>query len=797
MRRLSAILAAMILCSIGTLTAQRFEICGTVIDSAEQPIPYATVILTQQSKQITGGTTNADGHFQLTAEGGEYELNITFIGYEFYNQNITLSDNLNLCNILLKESSEKIEQVVVTSQLIRREADRFVVDIANSPIAMGKDGEELLKSAPGVWIQDDKISINGSSGSKIYLNDREVKMEDAQLIAYLRSLRSDDIQKIEVIPQSGADYDATSAGGIIKITTKRRIDSGLMGSVSLAYNRAKDLHQTAPSISLNYNRGKVNAYSRMWIGRNSQDYNTSEHTDYISGATIDTKSELYNSMSWGGGNIGIVYDINDKHSIGGEIQFNRYGNGITTDTRATHIDNGVTTNIDGTYNSSSLSKMTTTTLNYIYKLDDMGSTIKLIGDYTDSYSPNHNDYFDTTITPLFRRDSTYRDNAESHYQLATATLALEKIISSKLSFKAGAKYTYNYNANKADYEYLADAESKAWLPNDVNSYNIGYSENIGALYATVTARLGRLSLVGGLRGEYTSFSDNTGEVNQRYGDLFPNANLSYALTKDGAYSLVAQYSRTISRPSFWALSPNETKISEYTIQRGNPNLKASYNNSLSVTTVLKYKYTITFGMSIRSNAVQQTTIVDAANPELLIIQYINYPTLNSYFFSANLPIQITKWWTANINAMGTYMNQRIYTNEPMRRNFMYGGNAQMTFSLPHNYFIELNGRYLHGVVAGNTALNDMYGVNLMVKKRLMDNKLTLSAGIQNLIPRDQRITIKEASFERIMDMYQPWEQPAIKLQISYNFNSGKNFRAKSVESSSAEDRSRIGTGSGE
>ena len=795
MRRFSTLLVAMLLWGIGSITAQRYEISGTVIDSAEHPIPYATVILTQASSQITGATTNAEGDFLLTAESGEYELNITFIGYELHKQEITLSGNLNLGNITLEESSEKIEEVVITSQLIRREADRFVVDIANSPLAMGKDGEELLKSAPGVWIQDDKISINGSSGSKIYLNDREVKMEDEQLIAYLRSLRAEDIQKIEVIPQSGADYDAASAGGIIKISTKRRIDSGLMGSASFVYNRSRDLHQTAPSVSLNYNRGKVNAYGRIWVGRNSQDYYTSEHTDYTFGTTIDAKSELFSGMNWGGGNFGIVYDINDKHSIGGEIQFNRHGSGMTTDTRTTHIDNGVTTNIDGIYNNSSLNKMTTTTLNYIYKLDDMGSTIKLIGDYTNSYSPNHNDYFDTTITPLFRRDSTYRDNTESHYELATATLALEKIISPKLSFKAGAKYTYNHNANKADYEYLADAESKAWLPNYINSYDIGFSENIGALYATVTARLGRLSLVGGLRGEYTSFSDKTNEVNQKYGDLFPNANLSYALTKDGAYSLVAQYSRTISRPSFWALSPNETKISEYTIQRGNPNLKAAYNNSLSVTTVLKYKYTVTFGMNIMTNAIQQTTIIDAANPELLTIQYINYPTLNSYFFSANLPIQITKWWAANINAMGMYMGQRIYNNEPMRRNFMYGGNAQMTFTLPRNYFIELNGRYLHGAVAGNTALNDMYGANLMVKKRLMDNKLTLSAGIQNIIPHNQRITIKEASFERIMDMYQPWEQPAIKLQISYNFNSGKQFRAKSVESGSAEDRGRIGTGS--
>ena len=796
MRRLSALILAMLFLSICAVSAQQYSISGRVVDSSDTPIPYATVILLQAEKQVAGGTTDAEGAFALVAKSGDYELNISYIGYDGYRQSIVVDGNITLEDIKLVESSQKIEQVVVTSQLIRREADRFVVDIANSPIAMGKEGEELLKTAPGVWIQDDTISINGSSGSKIYLNDREVKMDDAMLIAYLRSLRAEDIQKIEVIPQSGADYDASSSGGIIKITTKRRIDSGLMGSVSLSYNSAKSLHQTAPSISLNYNRGKVNAYGNIWLGRNSSDYNTSEHTDYTSGTIIDANSNLFNSSNWSGGNFGIVYDLNDKHSVGGEVRINNYGGGGTTDTRTDYNYNGAMTYIEGLYNNSYTSKMTTATLNYIYKLDDAGSTLKLIGDYTNSNMPNYNDYFDTTTTPLYSRDSTYRDSSMSRNRLATATLALEKVLSPKVTLKAGAKYTYNSNTNSAKYEYLADAENKLWESNTERGYDIGYNENIGALYAIASARLGRLSIVGGLRGEHTYFRDNTGEVEQKYFDLFPNFNLSYSLTEDGAYSLITQYSRTISRPSFWALSPNETKISEYMIQCGNPNLKASYNNQLSVTAVLKYKYTITAGMSLMQNAIQQTTIVDSTNPELLILKYINYPTINNFFFTANIPVQITKWWAANLNTTGMYMGQRIYANEPLRRNFMMFANAQMSFTLPRNYFIEISGMYGHGMVAGNTEMSDMYNADIMVKKRLFDNKLTISAGIQNVITNSQRITIKEATFERIMKVDQPWQQPALKVQVSYNFNSGKQFRAKSVESGSMEDLGRIGTGGG-
>ncbi|MBO5821341.1 MAG: TonB-dependent receptor [Alistipes sp.] len=791
--QIAMMIAVLIIGTAGSLAAQRHSLGGRVTDSAEQPIPYATVVVLQNNTQVTGTTTNSEGRFSLTAESGDYTLNITYIGYKSTQLPISLTENTTLADIVLKEDSEKIDEVVVTAQLIRREADRFVVDIANSPIAIGKDGEELLKTAPGVWIQDDKISINGASGSKIYLNDREVKMEDEQLIAYLRSLRAEDIQRIEVIPQSGADYDASSSGGIIKITTKKRIDSGLMGNASLVVNGTKGMYNVMPSVSLNYNRGKVNAYGRAWAGTSGNDYITAEHTDYTSGTVIDAESELFTVTSWAGGNAGIVYDINDRHSVGGEVQYNYYGGGSSTDTWTQHTSTA-TTRSDGVYENNYNSQMVTATLNYIYKLDEMGSTLKFIGDYTRNSSPNYNSYIDQTFniaTPNIVRDSTYRDNTYSSYQLGTATVALEKVLSPKMVLKTGLKYTYNDNSNLATYEYQRDG---IWSPNLDKNYNIGYTENIGAAYVIATARLGRLSLVGGLRGEYTNFHDNTGTVKQNYFDLFPNANISYSLTKDGAYSLVAQYARTISRPSFWALSPNETKISEYMIQRGNPNLKPSYDNSLSVTAVLKYKFSITLGMKLTENAIQQATIADPDNPEVLIMQHTNYPTMNNFFASANLPFQFTKWWSANFNITAMYMGQRIYPDEPLRRNFMGFANAQMSFTLPKNFFIEVDGQYMHGMVAGNTRLSDMGNMNLTLKKRMLDNKLTISLGVQNIIPSTMDITIEEPTFKRVMHLDQPWQRPSAKFQISYNFNSGKQFRAKSVESGSLEDRGRLGNG---
>ena len=787
-------LVAMICLSVATAMAQSFGVTGRVLNSESEPIAYATVVALKNGTQAAGGATNDRGEFTLNLTSGEYTFNISYLGYRTAERTATISEPTSLGDIVLEADSEQIDEVVVTAQLIRREADRFIVDVANSPAAVGKDGEELLKSAPGVWIQDDAISINGASGSKVYINDREVRLDDEQLISYLRTLRAEDIQRIEVVPQTGADYDAASSGGIIKITTKRRIDSGFMGSASLGVNGTKGLISVNPSLSLNYNSGGLNAYGRLWGGYNSVYNGTEEHTDYTSGVVIDAQSDIEAHTHYAGGNAGIVYDFNPRHSIGAEVQYNYWSLGDRTDTWTERGLNSDITRTDGRYQSATNSRMVTSTINYIYRLDDKGSTLKLIADYTDSKSPSGNDYYDATynlLTPTEVRDSTYRNRFSGRYRLATATVALEQVLTDRVTLRAGLKYTYNTNGNIAEYEYF---DNEIWMPNTERSYNIGYTENIGAAYVTASARLGRVSLVGGLRGEYTAFDSEDGSVNQRYFDLFPNANASVALTADGAYSLIAQYSRSISRPSFWALSPQESKISEYMIQRGNPNLRPSYSNALSVTAVLKYKYTITVGMNIQQNAIQQATLVDAENPEVLILQHINYPTINNYFASVNLPFQFTSWWAANFNLTGMYMGQRIMLDSPITRHFMSFSSAQMTFTLPKSFIIELSGNYSQGMRAGNTRIGNMGNLHFTLKKRLFNDKLTLSLGVRNIIPVDMRIYIEEKEFERVMLNDQPWSRPTVGFSISYNFNSGKQFRARSVENGSEEDRSRLGAG---
>ena len=136
-------------------------VSGRVIDEKGEPVGYATVLAMQDDEVVVGCTTDDDGRFSLSLPQGDYTLLVEFVGYESVEQAISVQGETSLGDVTLRVSATSIGEVVVETTKIRREADRFVVDVNNSAAAIGKDGAELLKQSPGVRVEDDEISING------------------------------------------------------------------------------------------------------------------------------------------------------------------------------------------------------------------------------------------------------------------------------------------------------------------------------------------------------------------------------------------------------------------------------------------------------------------------------------------------------------------------------------------------------------------------------------------------------------------------------------------------------------
>ena len=783
--RLMFLLAVVVATSATAWGRENDSLKGRVINSKGEPIGYATVVAMAGESQAAGTTTDEKGLFVMTLAAGEYRLVVDFVGYKSIDRTIKVAGVTDLGTLTMQEASTEIGEVVVKAQMIRREADRFVVDVANSDSAIGKDGEELLRQSPGVWIQDDNISVNGASGTKLYINEREMKLTGADLLNYIRSLKAEDIAKIEIVPQTGADHDANSSGGAIKITLRRRLENGVMGTVGIYSGLGKYGHDPYPYARINANVGKFTLGGSISYYRSKHQFLADEQTDYLSSSsrmTSSTDDEMKSSEP--AANLSVVYQANPKHSIGFDYTvFDVKSSDYNVST--TRFESPTGTRLSKSiYDGNSDRTTHYATFNYIFKTDSLGSLFKVLADY------HSRDGLDTHANSTRINagggdiDSLYNDRTKTFFRVATASVARERVFSQEWQLKYGAKYTYNEINSAAQYRYLLGQE---WVPSVVSDHDISYTENISAAYAIASFRKGRLSAVMGLRGEYTRALGKGSDVSQEYFSLFPNANLSYALDKQGKHSLVAQYSRTISRPSFWNLTPTRTQISDYTYQTGNALLDPSYNNRISLTGVFAYKYSITLAAAIQTDAIQQMVVADENDPRMLNLTYVNLPKLNNYTASLYLPFTVTKWWDWNINLTGILAEQQLTLGAPIEFNKYAQVTSNMTFKLPKNFFVDLGYWGMTRVKVSNAIVNPGHNLSVSLKKRVKDSWTFVCEAVNVIAPK-QDLDFVQDDFTRniITDGY--GNRFRLRLGATWSFKSGKAFNTKQVEKANDEDR---------
>lgn len=768
----SVLLFLLILLTAGIVQAARqtAPTTGRVVDASGKAVDFATVVLLRDGLQAAGTTADSEGRFALNAAAGRYTLQVQHLNFETCTRD-NVEAGTDLGEIVLTAAAKQIDAVVVQAQLIRREADRFVVDVANSAAAIGKDGVELLERAPGVWINDDQISINGKSGSKVYVNDRELKMSGDQLLTYIRNLRTEDIQKIEVIPVSGADYDADSASGIIKITLRRRRENGLQGSLSFQTRQGKYIEEYNPAGNIDLHHGRVDLRLQAYGDLGSQTMRSTEETRYTNG-TLASRSEQIAREKRFGGSFSTVIELAPAHSIGFGADYRQQRDPAGNDSRS-QLMTDEPRSTESRFERLDRRKDWSAMMNYVWKIDTLGSTFKLLGDYTRRNSDSDNDNR-STVDGL---DSLHRNFSRTDYTMATVNAALEKNFSPRWSLRAGAKYTYYLMESDALYEYRTTGD---WITNERECFDIDYTEQIGAAYGILAGKFGRFNFVAGLRGEYTHAESDGSRIARDYFSLFPNANLSYALDKKGRHLFIAQYARKISRPSFWQLNPQREQISDYLYQTGNPALDPSYTHDLSLTLVLAQKYTLTGGLLIRTDEIQQTCEPSAEDPNVLVLTNVNYKDSKSAYANLNLPMQPAKWWEITANGTYIYMGHRLSTAAPEVFHHAFQSNVSTTFTLPRKFYIDLSWMYHTRFYLANAMVHPEHRIDISVKKKF-GKHFTATCSVRNLFDQRNRAIAWGEGFDREIRLASPWQSRQFRFRLTYNFKSGKAFRARTVE----------------
>ena len=771
------IILGLFFCFLPAVTAK--EINGIVTNTDSTPVEFANITAFATDSVVGGGVTDASGNFRIEVGSNCNKIRVSFIGYE----DVMLSQiQSDMGRIVLRQSSTTLQEVVVKAPLIRREADRIVLNVAANPLSANKDAQELLKTAPGVWATDDMLSIYGQGGTTVYIDDRKVNMSGNQLMSYLKSIQSSSIATIEIIPKAGAEYSADSSGGVIRINLKRNRVDGLDGSTGLNVTAGEYKQWINPFVNLGLHTGRwtVNFNGNV-NGSPSEKYISHEETtNSVASQEMTGVARRKNKAIQGNMSLGIFYEPTDRDKIGLQFDYNPNKSSHLSNSRTNMLSpefNGCTT---GSYNSHDMFHNFSAAFNWSHSTDNKGSVLKLISNY--NYQSSSVDEDNVMSWSYLPNDSVYRTVSRNRYNVFVTDLSFRKVFNPSWNLNVGAKYTLNDVSNTSFHKFFKD---ETWFANPRFDYDTSYDENIAAVYATANGRAGRWKFKAGIRGEYSG--TNGGVANYDRFDLFPNANVSYSLTEKGDYTVAMGYYRNIRRPSFQSLNPVVRQVSDYTYTVGNTSLTPSFTDAVSLDFVLAGRFTIAAGYSMTDNPIRQMFVPNPDYPERLYLTWDNEGKDRNIFIHGDGFINITKWW--NLYSSLTYMitSQKLSNKDSFDTFGYLQLVASTTFLLPKDFNLTMSCFYNSKMKIGNITVFPILNLNPTLQKQF-GKHWAVSVGIENMMQRKSKIRTESSGYNRFTSSK---TYMTAKIGVTYKFNSGKGFRAPRIEKNT--DNSRFST----
>ncbi|SFW18490.1 outer membrane beta-barrel family protein [Chitinophaga sancti] len=768
------------------------SIAGKVADSSFQPLPFATIVLQADSSFIAGATADESGHFAISTIDrlhGHYTLTVSLMGYQTLKRNFSYPDTAFLSHIILARDKRTLAGVTIAGKkpLVIRKADRYIVDVENSFLANGNSGLDVLRKSPGVWVSNNgSIRIKGSQSVLVMINDVVQRMSEEELAEYLKTIRSENISKIEVIANPPSEFEAAGAGGIIHIILKKVRNDGFSGGVSTQYRqqgtkpyyggtatadyRVKNLYLSGAysyvkdkSIYLATNN-IVYPDKGVYSSRTDRDNNAGRH-QYRFGIALDIgKTQTINLQT-----LATVNDLNESFITG-----IRYLPGTDT--------------ITGVANSGRTrdANLQSTTLNYVWRTDSSGSQLKVIADYTNSSKTELNNFSSRYNDPL--RNSTYRNNTPNNTSILSLQADYTKVLKNKTEIKGGTKLS----AVKRDNEIIReDYTDDNWVLNGAGSNHFIYKEYLLMFYSSAEKTLGRVVLKAGLRAEQTYTKGNSVTSGQKfdrnYFGLFPSFFMMYTLNETQGNSIRLNYTRRLQRPSFTALNPYRLQFDDYTVLIGNPNLLPQYSHNISTGYTFRNEYTAELYFSRTNNVIAE--LASSAGNNVIEYQSRNFTNSTEYGVSLEAPFKVMKGWTVN-NSFSLYnLSYRLDSFSINRTSF----SLKSIHTIVWNKVIDIDvvADYRSPYVSANSRIPHMFSFDLEFTRRILKNQ-----GRVRLFLADIFNTLREKEttdyYNTHIDFYQKRPTRIVGVAFSYTFRSGKKFSNKKIDQGNTDEKGRIG-----
>ena len=726
MRGLLYSLLVILLFSDVVSAQQRYSVAGKVLSNNE-PLIGASVVLKgiADTTHITGVVTDTLGSFRLNTSPGMYILEISYIGYNTLRSNVNVKGNVNLPSVSLSAESEQLKELVVTANTVTFNSNGYVAEISKNPLYKKNTLNNILLATPGTSITSQGvINAYGKSVSKVYINNRELKLRGDALYDYLQTLEGGNVKHIEVILSSGVEGDASSAGRpILKIVTEKNESGGLLGIGALGGYRMNG-HIAGGSSNMQW---RINDHWGVYynLSANGSQGTTGNESDllfYDSGNHNRNLSENRSKTKYFNGIAGITYDLdkNNLFSIEGNFRFSNSNNNGWNETSKFKLSQSDITSKGNTL-SDVKSRLWSLSFFYLHRFSTKSDlTLKAEG-MSNTKDDSNNAYYDYYLTGETQQQtrSNYSDN-RAYTVSADYTHTIPSI---KGKFSCGAKAQWLSNDN--DMRYVS---MRNMVTDKFGTYEDKYKylEDVYAFYSKFSCSIQKVSLTAGLRAEYSILypkSEITPERNEKhnYFDLFPEFSLGYSINRQKGHNIMLAYNRIIIRPSITMLNPLVRRVNDYSYTMGNPSLKPYFSNQLSFMITLFNSY---YFRMLYEHSSDNVLSFSERDGEDIYTTYYNLGTASSLLLILGLPIIKTK--NINLSLSGSYSyRNNSYGEDKTSSNYWSAGFSGL-FNLPADISISANISYIppSRSLYSKTYYRPM--ADVIISKRAFNNRLNMS-----------------------------------------------------------------------
>jgi len=780
------------ICLAWQAKAQNATITGQLLDDTGNAVIYANIALysSVDSSLVKVETSDESGAFEVPGlTAGTYDLNASFIGLQdlsLENIEVKASEVKALGTLEMLSSSVQLETAVVTARrsMVEIKSDRTVFNVQGTINSSGDNGIDLLRKAPGVLVDNnDNITVLGRTGVLFYVDGKRLPLSGDDLRAYLQNLNSEQIDKIDIITNPGAKYEAEGNAGIIDIRLKRNENYGTNGSINSNVARASTWRNNL-SGSLNHRNSVLNTFGQLSLNK-SEFFQNMIFDDYQNGVRIQNDIENLNSNQGAFLRWGTDFNIGENQTIGFLVSGNIRDREDTSDSYSQLSSIATADQIDSILvaESNTSNDFNSQTYNINYVFNGEKSTLNLDADYgryrRESDTDQPNTYFmpdGETVTSIVNTAYSSPNDidimtfkADYETDLAGGRLG----VGTKLS------------CVETDNTFLFyEVQQGTRIQDDRRSNLFFYDENVFAGYANYSRALTeKININGGLRvektdarGDLQAFLPELQEppVDLNYTSYIPSAGLSYTMTPEHVFSI--NYGRRINRPDYNVLNPFKSQINELSFSKGNPFLQPEIVNNIELGYLLKYRFNFKLAYSKTTDQITRLIGPDDSDPRARFINWDNLAEQTVFSFNVSAPIQMSKAWNAYVNISATRLdNQADYGDGVIidLQAFTYNIYQQHSFTLPKGFVAEVSGWFNGpGVWGGVFEYDTSWSLNLGLQKRFLDNKLNVRLSAQDIF--NQAYWSGSSMFNGLRSVGEGyWDARRVSMSLSYNFGNQK------------------------